>query len=80
MQWMPAYLTNPTHHGRRGVAGALCLGALLASGRAQGQRVNFAKFQHVAASSQNSTYSADLAVDGIVSNFHSWRSTGTGVV
>ncbi len=42
---------------------------------ASAQRVNLAKYQAAAASSVNSTYLADFAVDGIVSNYHSLRST-----
>jgi len=37
-------------------------------------RVNLAKYQRVTASIQNSTYEPDFAVDGLVSNFHSWRT------
>ncbi|MBP6865185.1 MAG: discoidin domain-containing protein [Candidatus Didemnitutus sp.] len=37
-------------------------------------RVNLAKYQRVTASVQNSTYEPDFAVDGLVSNFHSWRT------
>jgi hypothetical protein len=40
-------------------------------------RVNFGKFQLTTASGQSSTYSADFAVDGIVSNFHSFRTSNT---
>jgi hypothetical protein len=40
-------------------------------------RVNFAKYQSVTASGQSSTYSADFAVDGVVSNFHSFRTSHT---
>jgi hypothetical protein len=40
-------------------------------------RVNFAKYQSVTASGQSSTYSADFAVDGVVSNFHSFRTNHT---
>jgi hypothetical protein len=40
-------------------------------------RVNFAKYQSVTASGQTSTYSADFAVDGVVSNFHSFRTNNT---
>lgn len=40
------------------------------------QRVNVAKYQTVTASSTNSTYRPDFAVDGIVGNFHSFRSSG----
>jgi hypothetical protein len=38
------------------------------------QRLNFAKYQKDAASAENGGYRADFAVDGIVSNFHSWRT------
>lgn len=38
------------------------------------QRVNFAKYQTATASSQNGDYDPSLAVDGIVSNFHSFRT------
>lgn len=38
------------------------------------QRVNFSKYQNVTASVVGSTYTADFAVDGIVSNFNSWRT------
>lgn len=38
------------------------------------ERVNFAKYQQVSASVHDSTYVADFAVDGIVSNFHTWRT------
>jgi hypothetical protein len=41
---------------------------------AQGERVNFARFQRVIASSQNGTFAPDLAINGLVSNFHSWRT------
>ena len=40
------------------------------------QRVNLAKFQAVSASANTSTYGPDFAVDGIVCNFHSFRSSG----
>lgn len=42
---------------------------------ASAQRVNLAKYQTVAASSQNTSYVADFATDGIVSNFHSLRTS-----
>ena len=51
--------------------------ALLA-GQASAGRVNFAKYQKVTASSQNGTYAPEYAVDGIVSNFHSFRTGATG--
>lgn len=38
------------------------------------QRVNIAKFQPAVASSVNTSYLADFATDGIVSNFHSLRT------
>ncbi len=40
-------------------------------------RVNMAKHQTVTASGQSNTYIADFAVDGIVSNFHSFRTNNT---
>jgi len=49
---------------------ALALSAIPAAA----QRVNFAKYQQATASVHNSTYVADFAVDGIVSNFHTWRT------
>lgn len=42
---------------------------------AKAQRVNVAKYQSVSASSQSGTYLDDFAVDGIVSSFHSHRTT-----
>lgn len=47
---------------------------LLTACPAAAQRVNLAKYQQVTASVANSTYVADFAVDGIASNFHSWRT------
>ena len=44
---------------------------------AHAERVNVAKYQPVTASGQNSTYSPDFAVDGIVSNFHSYRTANS---
>jgi len=44
---------------------------------ATAERVNIAKYQQVAVSGQSSTYIADFAVDGIVSNFHSFRTNDT---
>lgn len=63
--------------GRNALAMA-AVGAVLASTavHAIAARVNFAKYQKVTASSHSSTYRADFATDGIVSNFHSFR-TGT---
>lgn len=40
------------------------------------QRVNLAKYQASTASATTSTYRPDFAVDGIVCNFHSFRSSG----
>ena len=40
-------------------------------------RVNFAKYQAVTASGQFSTYGPDFAVEGIASNFHSFRTNNT---
>jgi hypothetical protein len=37
------------------------------------QGLNFARFQKPTASFQSTSYFADFAVDGIVSNYHSWR-------
>lgn len=45
----------------------------LATASAQ-TRVNLAKYQRATASGSNSTYVADFAVDGLVSNFHSYRT------
>jgi hypothetical protein len=55
------------------------LAALFASMvcRAPAEPCNFAKFQTVTASGKTSTYVADLAVDGVVSNFHSFRTNNT---
>lgn len=44
---------------------------------ASADRVNFAKFQAVSASGNSSTYVADFAVDGMVSNFHAFRTNDT---
>lgn len=55
--------------------GAMLLAASDVSGT--GTRVNFAKYQATAASSQFEQYVPDFAVDGLVSNFSSWRTTGT---
>lgn len=53
----------------------LAIAVLAASGHpSDAQRVNFTKFQQVAANVANATYVADFAVDGIASNFHSWRT------
>jgi hypothetical protein len=62
-----------------GAPAMLAVAALLAfpTGFATAARVNFAKYQSVAASGQSSTYSADFAVDGVVSNFHSFRTNNT---
>lgn len=37
-------------------------------------RANLAKYQSASASVSNGNYAPDFAVDGIVSNFHSWRT------
>ena len=37
-------------------------------------RVNLAKYQRAVSSSQNSTFDAEFAFDGLVSNFHSFRT------
>lgn len=52
-----------------------CLGALAAAPSASAQRVNLAKYQPATAGSVSSTYLAEFATDGIVSNYHSLRST-----
>lgn len=44
---------------------------------AWGGRVNFAKYQAVSSSGQNGDYGPEFAVDGIVSNFHSFRTNNT---
>ena len=44
---------------------------------ASADRGNFAKFQTVTASGKSSTYVADFAVDGVVSNFHAFRTNNT---
>lgn len=44
---------------------------------ATGARVNLAKYQSATASVQASSYAPDFAVDGIVSNFHSYRTGNT---
>ena len=44
---------------------------------ASADRVNFAKYQTVTASGQRSTYGPDFAVDGIASNFLSFRTNNT---
>jgi hypothetical protein len=41
------------------------------------RRFNFATFQEAVASPVSSTYRAELALDGIASNFHAWRSGNT---
>lgn len=64
----PAFSSRLLGCGRRWLAAALLVGT------AHAQRVNLAKYQTVAASSQNTTYLADFATDGIVSNFHSLRT------
>lgn len=61
-----------------GVMGAFVLMLSLCHSTALGQRVNFAKYQSVSASSQSGTYGPELAVDGIVSNFHSFRTANSG--
>src|SRR6476620_11701156 len=48
--------------------------AVLFAGSARGGRVDFAKYQSVTASGQTSDYGPELAVDGIVSNFHAFRT------
>ena len=48
-----------------------------ASGQTAPARVNFAKYQKVTSSGQSSTYSPDFAVDGVVDNFHSFRTNNT---
>jgi hypothetical protein len=52
--------------------------SLALAGMGLAQRVNYAKYQSVRASSINGTYHADLAVDGHVSGFHSFRTAATG--
>ncbi len=48
--------------------------ALSITSAAHAQRFNLAKFQPAVASSVNTSYLADFATDGIVSNFHSLRT------
>lgn len=55
---------------------AVLLVLATAASPALAQRVNFAKYQAVSASTTTSSYLPDFAVDGIVGNFHSFRSTG----
>jgi len=57
-------------------ATALALIALLAD-RAAAERVDFAKYQEASASTKSGDYGPEFAVDGIVSNFHSFRTTNT---
>ena len=72
---------NKTHHTHCLVAGLWLWLTVLAVGMlspsAWAQRVNFAKYQAASASTKNGDYSAEFAVDGIVSNFHSWRTANT---
>ena len=49
----------------------------LASGQSWAGRVNFAKYQSVTASGQTGDYDPSFAVDGLVSNFHSFRTNNT---
>lgn len=55
--------------------GAVVIGAPL---EAFADRVNLAKYQNVTASSQDSTFAPSFVVDGLVSNFHSFRTPDTG--
>ncbi len=50
---------------------------VLVSGRTWAGRVNFAKYQAVTASGQTGDYDPSFAVDGLVSNFHSFRTNNT---
>ncbi len=52
----------------------LWLLSVVITGTASAQRVNIAKFQPATANSVNTSYLADFATDGIVSNFHSLRT------
>lgn len=67
---------------RRGFARAALLVGIITLGvsvpELAAQRVNFAKFQKITSSSQDISYAPDFAVDGIVSNFHSFRTGGSG--
>jgi hypothetical protein len=61
------------------IAFVLALGsiALCAPLESLASRVNLAKYQNVTSSSQDNHYVADFAVDGIVSNFHVYRTGDT---
>jgi autotransporter-associated beta strand protein len=49
----------------------------LFSGQSWAGRVNFASYQSVIASGQTGDYDPSFAVDGLVSNFHSFRTSNT---
>jgi hypothetical protein len=55
----------------------LALAVVTSAPIATAQRVNFATYQKVTASGQTSSYGPDFAVDGIASNFHSFRTNTT---
>ena len=55
----------------------LILAITCATLQASDSRTNLAKYQKVTASGKTSTYLADFAVDGIVSNYHSFRTNNT---
>lgn len=58
---------------RFAVFGLLCLRVPTV----QAERTNFAAFQKVTASSQQSTYDPGLAVDGRATSYHAWRTADT---
>jgi len=70
--WLPFFLLNVARPSPP-LATLWLLFVVLVSG-ASAQRVNLAKFQPATASSVNTSYFADFATDGTVSNFHSLRT------
>lgn len=72
----------PFRISKRTILGSiLCVGldaASIACGQTVPERVNLAKFQKATSSSHSQTYRAEYATDGIVNNFHSFRTGATG--
>jgi hypothetical protein len=66
-------MTALSHITFRLLGAIIGIGALFSTSASAG-RVNFTKYQKATASVHSSSYVADFAVDGIVSNFHAWRT------
>ncbi|MCU0749989.1 MAG: discoidin domain-containing protein, partial [Akkermansiaceae bacterium] len=73
----PSSNQNPSNFLSGGTGRRIFLMMVLLALHSHAERVNVAKYQPVTASGQNSTYSPDFAVDGIVSNFHSYRTANS---